>query len=83
MRSRTLGHLKIIHCSEAHEPYAGLVFRHRLHGELLVRGARPRLRGVLESLSPPRVVLAVPRVAHVAGEPVVSRRPAVPASRSV
>ena len=29
--------------------------RHHLHGELLVCGARPRLRGVLKSLSPPRV----------------------------
>jgi hypothetical protein len=27
--------------------------RHSMHGELLVRGARPRLRGVLKSLSPP------------------------------
>ena len=54
--------------------------RHHLHGELLVRGARPRLRGVLKSLPPPRVGLAVPRVAHMVEEPVLARRPAVPPS---
>ncbi len=40
-------------------------------------GARPRLRGVLKSLPPPRVGLAVPRVAHMGEEPVLARRPAV------
>ena len=49
--------------------------RHHLHGELLMCGARPRLRGVLKALPPPRVRLAVPRVAHMAEEPVVARRP--------
>jgi hypothetical protein len=33
-----------------------------------MRGARPHLRGVLTYLRPPRVGLAVPRVAHVAEE---------------
>ena len=45
---------------------------------MLMRSARPRLRGVLTYLRPPRVGLAVPRVAHVAEEPVVARHPAVP-----
>ena len=50
--------------TSSHFPSCGLHYCHRhcLHGELLVRGARPRLRGVLKSLPPTRVGLAVPRV---------------------
>jgi hypothetical protein len=58
--------------------YLRYCHRHHLHGELLVCGARPRLRKVLKSLPPPRVSLTVPRVAHMAEEPVVASRPAVP-----